>query len=449
MKYLIKTNLKGECMIKQKVNVKISVIITIHNAEKYLKECLDSVCNQTFSDIEILCIDGGSTDSSPSILKEYAKKDIRIHIINDSNTSYGHKINVGIEQARGKYISVLESDDMYEPFMLEKLYEVAEKYQVDFVNADYRNFFDLNGIRVHYITKMYLDSEYNKVIYNQKCLDKMGIIPRFWTGLFRKDFLDRENIRMNESPGASFQDMSFRFLTSALAETSYHLDLPLYLYRNDNPDSSMNDSKKTVIIADEHDFLQNELKKRNITNKYVLHNAYQWKYLDFFGNMTRLKGEYRQELFDRYQKELLKDCEQLKQFKDISYCNRLKIMLNEEPEVVLEEIEKVTQIIQRRNTQLVQLFYKVPNEEIVVFGCGALGKSVLEYMECVREQVKCLTDNSEELWNTYYNGYEIVSPIEAVRKYPRALFVIANKKYVEEIKMQLLDLGITEMAIFS
>ena len=96
-------------MVKQREHIKISVIITIHNAEQYLKECLDSVCNQTFFDIEVLCIDGGSTDSSPSILKEYAQKDVRVQIINDSNTSYGHKINVGIEQARGKYISVLES----------------------------------------------------------------------------------------------------------------------------------------------------------------------------------------------------------------------------------------------------------------------------------------------------------------------------------------------------
>ncbi len=80
--------------------VKISVIVTVHNAEKYLRECLDSVCNQTFSQIEILCIDGGSTDLSPQILKEYQQKDNRIQIIHDPNTSYGHKINVGMRLAK-------------------------------------------------------------------------------------------------------------------------------------------------------------------------------------------------------------------------------------------------------------------------------------------------------------------------------------------------------------
>lgn len=121
-------------------DIRISVIVTIHNAEKYLRECLDSALAQTFTDIEILCIDGGSLDSSPQILEEYARKDGRIRIINDSNTSYGHKVNRGVQEARGEYISVLESDDMYEPFMLEKLYEVAEQYSPDFVNADYTCF---------------------------------------------------------------------------------------------------------------------------------------------------------------------------------------------------------------------------------------------------------------------------------------------------------------------
>ena len=126
--------------------IKISVIVTIHNAESYIRECLNSILTQTFSDIEVLCMDGGSTDRTPVILKEYASADSRIRIINDANTSYGHKVNRGIAEARGEYISVLESDDMYEPYMLEKLYEAAERYHVDFVNGDYTNFLMLTDI---------------------------------------------------------------------------------------------------------------------------------------------------------------------------------------------------------------------------------------------------------------------------------------------------------------
>ena len=143
--------------------IKISVIVTVHNAEKYLRECLDSVCNQTFGEIEILCIDGGSTDLSPQILEEYIQKDNRIRIINDSNTSYGHKINVGIAQAEGDYIAVLESDDMYMPYMLERLYRVAEKYEPDFVNADYTSFFDVDGKRHELYIDMYQKSSYDRL----------------------------------------------------------------------------------------------------------------------------------------------------------------------------------------------------------------------------------------------------------------------------------------------
>ena len=141
----------------------ISVIVTIHNAEKYIQECIESVRNQTFRKIEILCMDGGSKDDSPKILKKYAERDNRIRIINDPNTSYGHKVNRGIQEAKGEYISVLESDDMYEPFMLEKLYMAAEQYHTDFVNADYTCFFDINGQRFRQIIHMYKKENYNRL----------------------------------------------------------------------------------------------------------------------------------------------------------------------------------------------------------------------------------------------------------------------------------------------
>ena len=135
-------------------NIRISVIVTVHNAEKYIRECLESVLSQTFSEFEVLCMDGGSTDGSQIILREFAERDYRVRIVNDSNTSYGHKVNRGVEEARGEYISVLESDDLYEPFMLEKLYEIAERYETDFVNADYTSFFDINGKRIRQTVKM-------------------------------------------------------------------------------------------------------------------------------------------------------------------------------------------------------------------------------------------------------------------------------------------------------
>ena len=88
--------------------VKITVVVPVHNSEKYLKECLESALSQSFKDIEILCIDGGSKDASFEIIKKIQEKDDRIVYISDSDTGYGHKLNIGIGKARGKYISILE-----------------------------------------------------------------------------------------------------------------------------------------------------------------------------------------------------------------------------------------------------------------------------------------------------------------------------------------------------
>jgi glycosyltransferase involved in cell wall biosynthesis len=112
---------------------KVSVIVPVYNADKYLRQCLDSIINQTFKNVEIICVNDGSTDSSLDILNEYAKKDERIIIVNQKNSGAGIARNNGLEIARGKYISFLDSDDFFEPTMYEQLYDKAETHQADIV----------------------------------------------------------------------------------------------------------------------------------------------------------------------------------------------------------------------------------------------------------------------------------------------------------------------------
>ncbi len=432
--------------------VKISVIVTIHNAEKYIKECLDSVMRQTFSEIEILCMDGGSTDATPQILQEYAAKDGRIRIINDRNTSYGHKVNEGIRQARGEYVSVLESDDMYEPFMLEKLYEVVEQYHPDFVNGDYTNFFDINGCRFRYVMRMYQKDDYNCLINYHNQPERFGIIPRYWTGIFRKEFLQRENIKMNESPGASFQDMSFRFLTSILSTSAYHLSMPLYLYRIDNLGSSMHDFKKTTEIMEEHEFLKQELLKRGITNHFVWHNAYQWKYTDLRGNMSLLKGKYWKELYDRYREEVEKDREILKRYEDMGYSQEVEEMIHRTPQEIEKLLEQDSRNAYEKQQQLYQLADIISGlnkeQKLVVFGCGCRGKMTIELLTSVGQNICCLTDNCERFWGNVIEGHEVLSPKDAQTKYPDAFYIVANQLHGEDIRRQLHNMGIYEKKIY-
>ena len=111
--------------------IKISIIIPIHNVEKYLRKCLDSIFNQTFQDFEIICVDDGSTDKSLDILEEYKKKDGRFVIIRQRHSGAGAARNNGIKFAKGKYIQFLDADDYFEPNMLEEMYNHAEKFDAD------------------------------------------------------------------------------------------------------------------------------------------------------------------------------------------------------------------------------------------------------------------------------------------------------------------------------
>ena len=115
---------------------KVSIIVPTYNVEKYLRECMDSIEGQSLTDVEIICVNDGSTDCSENILREYAEKDRRVRVIEQENAGYGRAVNVGIREARGEYIGIVEPDDYIERRMLEKLYATASRYSLDFVKAD-------------------------------------------------------------------------------------------------------------------------------------------------------------------------------------------------------------------------------------------------------------------------------------------------------------------------
>ena len=120
--------------------IKVSVIMPSLNVAPYIRECLESVVNQSLNDIEIICVDAGSTDGTREIIAEYAKNDQRIRCIDSDMKSYGHQVNLGIEAAIGDYIAVLETDDYIDTCMYEKLYDTASVYDLDYIKSDFDAF---------------------------------------------------------------------------------------------------------------------------------------------------------------------------------------------------------------------------------------------------------------------------------------------------------------------
>lgn len=173
---------------------KVSVIIPVYNVEKFLQRCLDSVVSQTLSDIEIICVDDGSTDNSASVLADFAKKDQRIKVINQKNQGVSVARNNGIKQANGEYIGFVDSDDYIEPDFYEKLYQEAKKENADVA---------LTSIQYEKKEKSYilLEHEKKKIATTTSDIFRLFNLPHttyIWNKIYRKDFLEKNNISFNE-----------------------------------------------------------------------------------------------------------------------------------------------------------------------------------------------------------------------------------------------------------
>ena len=191
--------------------IKISVIIPIYNGEKYLQRCIDSVIKQTFHELEILCINDGSTDETLHILKKYAQGDSRIQIIDKENTGYGNSMNIGIDMACGEYIGIVESDDLISECMYEKLYTLSKGGTVDIVKGNFWNYYyDANRKGVP--PKAFVDTERDNVECGEVpfTLSQNPEIlwghPSIWSAIYRKDFLLRNKIRFLEDSARGWED---------------------------------------------------------------------------------------------------------------------------------------------------------------------------------------------------------------------------------------------------
>lgn len=169
----------------------VSIVVPVYNVEQYLGKCLDSLLSQTLKDIEVVCVDDCSTDSSLAILQEYAEKDRRIHVItSEVNGKQGAARNKGIRAARAEYIGFVDSDDWVAEHMYADLYEAAVKEGADIAVGDYAEYYSDNDIRLQWNgEKEVLENE------DKKERDRALIArsPRIWTSLFKKSlFADND-----------------------------------------------------------------------------------------------------------------------------------------------------------------------------------------------------------------------------------------------------------------
>ena len=276
---------------------KVSILVPVYNVEKYLRQCLDSVINQTLREIEIICINDGSTDSSYDILKEYADMDSRIKIIAKENTGYGNSMNVGLDAATGDYIGIVESDDFIEKNMFESLYNLAEKDNLDVARSEFFFYEHSTGVDTKsdfgYVPHNVViePSNESSVFYQQ---------PSIWANIYNFDFLKRNAIRFLETPGASYQDTSFSFKVYLRAKRFEMIDEPFYHYRINAGSSSFQSTTKVFCVVDEYDEIKRYLKENDLYNKYSCLVAHM-EYNGYLWNYKRLAEPYRSEFVKKWQ----------------------------------------------------------------------------------------------------------------------------------------------------
>ena len=282
-------------------NIKISVVVPIFNVENYIGPCLDSILNQTFKDFEVICVNDGSTDSSLDILKEYATKDSRIKIINKDNAGYGHTMNIGMDMASGEYFVIVESDDFILPKMFETLYSAAKENDLDFVKSDFYRFYgdEYNNNIIKDYQKLDPSGEYyNKIFSTHENHKTYKLLMNTWTGLYNIDFLRKNNIRHSETPGASYQDNGFWFKTFFYGEKVMFLPEPFYMYRRDNPNSSVRNKTKIYAMDTEYDIINNFLEDQGEKDDFL--DAFVFaKYHNFHFTMDRIGLEFKKEFLLR------------------------------------------------------------------------------------------------------------------------------------------------------
>jgi len=207
----------------------VSVIVPAYNAEKYISENLQSLSHQTLKEIEVICVNDGSTDRTLSIMEQFSHRDIRFKIFSGRNAGYGAACNRGIANACGQYVAILESDDFCSPTFYEDLLTIALRENCDFVKSDFIMYWSQG--KQEYV-ELVQSELYNKLFTPQTNLAPMlNAYPSHWSAIYNKNFLNTKNIRFLETRGASYQDTSFAIKVIMTAQKAFFVNKAYVRYR--------------------------------------------------------------------------------------------------------------------------------------------------------------------------------------------------------------------------
>ena len=257
----------------------ISVIVPIFNAAPYLEQCLDSILCQNQPGMEVICLNDGSTDDSLSIMQAYANANGKVRVIDKPNEGYGATCNRGIAEARGHWISIIEPDDWIRPGMYSAMLAYAGRFneEPDIVKTPYLRVIDPDTPQQTIINCSYRGRvPRNRLFRIQEGIHLIQHHPSIWSALYRKDFLDANDIRFKPIPGAGWADNPFLMETMLKAQKIAYLDKPFYCYREETEEKSRAVAvNNTMLPFDRWHDMMDIIEELGVTDEVILRAHYR------------------------------------------------------------------------------------------------------------------------------------------------------------------------------
>ena len=429
----------------------ISIIMPSYNVGKYIEECLESVVFQTFTDLEILCIDAGSTDGTLEIINQYAARDKRVKLIRSEKKSYGYQVNKGIELAKGRYIGIVETDDFIEPDMYEALHFLMTVDDVDFVKTGTRFCFDIGfGERFEINStgmesSLFSDGKEQIMIEPGSYRDILWMDHHIWNGLYDSKLLKK--IRLSDTPGAAYQDTGFMFQMYTSASKGIFINRSLYHYRRTNAEASAYDTTSFSKLLYEYMKILNNIEyygplwRRALMIKLFVQIRVKFRLMGLQGEFWR---EAEEEI-DRMSHNIFET------LSEENFPKRLRedaILFRHDPYSLFE---KFLNFYSTQKEIIKDMITMATDRRVALFGAGFTCDFVGALLKAQGILPAYVCDNSDEKQGMMTFCGRICKAVDALNHESGLLFIITarsqNSKSV--IREQLMSLGVSKDDIFT
>lgn len=430
---------------------KISIIMPLYNAERYLEECLNSVSRQTFTDFELICVNDASTDSTLEIVEHFREKDTRIRILsNEVRSGAAYSRNRGMEEAAGEYLSFLDGDDIFDEEMLCAAYQAAEECKADIVMYEYKHV-PSDAIRQK------LRVSHGETFKERYCRMPFSVQeqgPHEWLNwglspcnkLYKKEFIQKQRLSFQNLPSSN--DVFFVCMALMLSERSLLLDderIMLYARDHEEPDRISAD-RDPMCAYQAFVCLAEELQKRGILRELYAHFYYRFCRA-MISVLRQCKTEKKVREFYRFLQEEGMDQVSLITGENYGQLDDfIKSMIEQfkfadfDSRWYKEELGLKMQLSQKVNAKAVTDLWKEYREQhkkIGIWGVGANGISLLQFCRENQLQVDMVIDKSKAKQGSMIEGYHVEAPEDIGDQIQ--VMIVSTRYIAESVREELFD----------